>query len=35
MEALFRDYFLSVKGQLPNDELMQLFTELLAVDDET
>ena len=30
MEALFRDYFLHVKGQEPNDELMQLFHEMLA-----
>jgi len=30
MEALFRDYFFSVKGQQPNDELLQLFSEILA-----
>lgn len=30
MEALFRDYFQHVKGQEPNDELMQLFHEMLA-----
>ena len=34
MEALFRDYFVHAKGQQPNDDLMQLFTELMAVDDE-
>jgi len=34
MEVLFRDYFLSVKGQQPNDELMQLFSEILAGEEE-
>ena len=30
MEALFRDYFRHEKGQEPNDEIMQLFHEILA-----
>ena len=30
MEELFRDYFKHEKGQAPNEEIMQLFTELLA-----
>ncbi len=30
METLFRDYFQHVKGQEPNNELMQLFNEMLA-----
>ena len=30
MEALFRDYFRHEKGQEPNDEIMQLFNEILA-----
>jgi len=30
METLFRDYFLHVKRQEPNEELMQLFNEILA-----
>jgi len=30
MEALFRDYFLHEKGQEPNEEIMQLFHEILA-----
>jgi exonuclease SbcD len=30
MTELFRDYFKHEKGQAPNDEIMQLFTELLA-----
>ncbi len=30
MEALFRDYFKHEKGQEPNEELMNLFTEILA-----
>ncbi|WP_159519321.1 metallophosphoesterase family protein [Sunxiuqinia indica] len=30
MEELFRDYFKHEKGQNPNDELMDLFTEILA-----
>jgi exonuclease SbcD len=34
MDSLFRDYFKYAKGQEPNDEVMKLFTEILAVDDE-
>lgn len=30
MERLFRDYFLHEKGQEPNDEIMQLFNEIMA-----
>ncbi len=30
MEALFRDYFRHEKGQEPNDEIMQLFHEIVA-----
>ncbi|MCK3682782.1 exonuclease subunit SbcD [Maribellus sp. YY47] len=30
MEELFRDYFKHEKGQEPNDDLMNLFTEILA-----
>jgi len=30
MEALFTDYFRHEKGQEPNDEVMKLFTEILA-----
>ena len=30
MDALFREYFQFAKGQEPNDEIMQLFTEILA-----
>ena len=30
METLFRDYFHHEKGQEPNDELMQLFNEIMA-----
>ncbi|MDD2327116.1 MAG: exonuclease subunit SbcD [bacterium] len=30
MEALFHDYFRHVKGQDPNEEMMQLFHEILA-----
>ena len=30
MEALFRDYFRHEKGQEPNVDLMNLFTEILA-----
>ena len=30
IESLFRDYFKHEKGQAPNDEIMQLFTELRA-----
>jgi exonuclease SbcD len=35
MEELFRDYFKHEKGQEPNDELMNLFTEILAEDSES
>ena len=34
MEDLFRDYFHHEKGQEPNEEIMQLFTEMLAGEDE-
>ncbi|MDP2888500.1 MAG: exonuclease subunit SbcD [Bacteroidota bacterium] len=34
MEELFTDYFRHEKGQEPNAELMSLFTELLAVEEE-
>lgn len=34
MEELFTDYFRHSKGQEPNAELMSLFTELLAVEEE-
>jgi exonuclease SbcD len=34
MEELFTDYFRHAKGQEPNEELMALFTELLALDEE-
>ena len=34
MEELFTDYFRHKKGQEPNDEIMKLFTEILAEDDE-
>jgi exonuclease SbcD len=34
MEDLFRDYFQHEKGQVPNDEIMQLFTEILAQEEE-
>jgi exonuclease SbcD len=33
MEELFRDYFKHEKGQEPGDELMNLFTEILAEDE--
>ncbi len=33
MEALFRDYFRHEKGQEPNEELMNLFTEIMAEED--
>lgn len=32
MDELFRDYFKHEKGQEPNDQLMELFTELLSDD---
>lgn len=34
MHALFRDYFKYSKGQDPNDELMEMFAEILAGEDE-
>ncbi|MFA6795053.1 MAG: exonuclease sbcCD subunit D, partial [Proteiniphilum sp.] len=34
MESLFRDYFLHEKGQEPNKEIIQLFQEILAEEDE-
>lgn len=34
MEELFRDYFNHEKGQEPNQELMLLFTEMLAEEDD-
>jgi exonuclease SbcD len=34
MDALFREYFQFAKGQEPNDELMELFVELLAQEEE-
>ncbi len=34
LEDLFRDYFRHEKGQDPNDEIMKLFTEMLAGEDE-
>ena len=34
MEELFRDYFKHEKGQEPNEELMNLFTEILAEDEQ-
>lgn len=34
MESLFRDYFLHEKGQEPNEEIMQLFQEILAEEEE-
>lgn len=34
MEELFTDYFRHTKGQEPNAEMMSLFTELLAVEEE-
>jgi len=34
MEELFTDYFRHEKGQDPNEEIMKLFTEILAEDDE-
>jgi exonuclease SbcD len=33
MEELFRDYFKHEKGQEPGEELMNLFTEILAEDE--
>jgi exonuclease SbcD len=34
MEALFRDYFMYAKGQEPNEDLMRLFSEILAEENE-
>ena len=34
MEDLFRDYFRHEKGQEPNSEIMNLFTEILAEDEQ-
>ena len=34
MDSLFIDYFKHVKGQEPNEDVMKLFTELLAEEDE-
>lgn len=34
MEELFTDYFRHSKGQEPNEEVMKLFTEILAEDEE-
>lgn len=34
MEDLFRDYFLHKNGQAPNDEIMNLFRELLALEEQ-
>ena len=34
MDALFREYFQFAKGQEPNDEIMELFVELLAQEEE-
>lgn len=34
MESLFNDYFTHIKGQLPNEDIMNLFKEILAEEDE-
>jgi len=34
MEELFRDYFRYAKGQEPNEEIISLFTEILAADEQ-
>lgn len=34
MDELFADYFRHKKGQEPNDEIMKLFTEIMAEEDE-
>jgi exonuclease SbcD len=34
MESLFSDYFNHSKGQLPNEDIMNLFKEILAEEDE-
>lgn len=33
MESLFSDYFTHIKGQLPNDDIMNMFREILAEED--
>ena len=34
MDTLFREYFKHTKGQEPNSEIMELFSEILAEDEE-
>jgi exonuclease SbcD len=34
MDELFADYFRHKKGQEPNDEILNLFTEIMAEEDE-
>ena len=34
MEELFRDYFKHEKGQKANEEIIKLFTEILAEDEQ-
>ena len=34
MQELFVDYFRNEKGQKPNEEIMKLFTEILAEEEE-
>lgn len=34
MEELFRDYFVHEKGQEPNEDILNLFTEILAEDEQ-
>lgn len=34
MEDLFRDYFIHEKGQKPNDDILNLFTEILAEEEQ-
>jgi exonuclease SbcD len=34
MEELFVDYFKHKKGQEPNEDILKLFTEILAEEDE-
>ncbi|SET79478.1 exonuclease SbcD, partial [Draconibacterium orientale] len=34
MEELFHDYFMHEKGQEPNDDLKNLFTEILAEEEQ-
>jgi exonuclease SbcD len=33
MNDLFRDYFKHAKGQEPNEEIMELFAEILSEDE--